>query len=110
MTNPRFENKIAISTQQVEGCIFLIRGQKVMLSTDLAILYEVEPRSLVQAVKRNIERFPNDFMFQLTWDETVLLKTKLANSGEKPGNASRSQIVILKRGLNTDFRRAISVI
>jgi len=45
--------------------IFLIRGHKVMLSTDLARLYEVPTKALVQAVKRNKERFPDDFMFQL---------------------------------------------
>ena len=43
----------------------MIRGHKVMLSTDLAELYNVEPRALIQAVKRNIERFPDDFIFQL---------------------------------------------
>ena len=49
--------------------IYEIRGQKVMLDSDLAQLYEVELRALNQAVKRNIERFPADFMFQLTAEE-----------------------------------------
>jgi hypothetical protein len=53
--------------------IFLLRGQKVMLSNHLAGLYGVETRVLIQAVKRNIERFPEDFMFQLTNDETNIL-------------------------------------
>jgi hypothetical protein len=48
-----------------------------MLSTDLARLYEVEPRALVQAVKRNIERFPSDFMFQLTNSEFQDLKSQI---------------------------------
>ncbi len=71
------------SVAQIESRMFLIRGQKVMLSQHLAELYEVEPRALNQAVKRNIERFPKDFMFQLTEEEDALL---------------RSQTVILKTG------------
>ena len=58
-----------ISPERIERSILLVRGQKVMLSTDLAGLYQVEPRVLVQAVKRNIARFPQDFMFQLTEEE-----------------------------------------
>jgi len=67
----------------IERRIYLIRGHKVMLSPDLAALYGVEPRTLIQAVKRNRERFPPDFMFQLTLQEA---------------RASRSQIVILNEG------------
>ena len=47
----------------------MLRGEKVMLSTDLANLYEVEPKVLLQAIKRNADRFPKDFMFQLSGDE-----------------------------------------
>ena len=54
---------------QIKKMIYNIRGQKVMLDSDLAILYGVELRSLNQAVKRNIARFPSDFMFQLTNEE-----------------------------------------
>ena len=57
----------------VESRIFLIRGEKVMLAETLAALYEVEVKVLNQAVKRNIERFPADFMFQLTAEEAALL-------------------------------------
>jgi hypothetical protein len=53
----------------IESRIFFPRGQKVMLSTHLAELYQVEPRALVQAVKRNTERFPSDFMFRLSAHE-----------------------------------------
>ncbi|MDP6923474.1 MAG: ORF6N domain-containing protein [Candidatus Scalindua sp.] len=60
--------------------IYLIRQQKVMLSTDLAVLYEVEPRVLVQAVKRNLERFPEDFMFQLSEKEFADLKSQIVIS------------------------------
>ena len=52
--------------QNIQNLIYVIRGQRVMLDFDLAMLYEVETRSLNQTVKRNIRRFPRDFMFQLT--------------------------------------------
>jgi hypothetical protein len=60
----------------LEQQILFLRGQKVMLSTDLARLYEVEPRALNQAVKRSLERFPEDFMFQLAQDEFANLKSQ----------------------------------
>ena len=69
-----------ISLQHVESLIFFIRGQKVMLSTHLAELYEVEPRVLNQAVKRNIMRFPEDFMFQLNGGEFTNLKSQFVTS------------------------------
>ena len=71
------EKKLIASVEQIESRMFLIRGQKVMLSSHLAELYEVEPRLLVRAVKRNIERFPEDFMFQLRTEEFANLKSKL---------------------------------
>ncbi|MGD9158954.1 MAG: ORF6N domain-containing protein [Desulfobacteraceae bacterium] len=58
----------------------MIRGQKVMLSTHLADLYDVEPKVLMQAVKRNIDRFPEDFMFQLSIDEFENLKSQFVTS------------------------------
>ena len=64
----------------IERRIFLIRGHKVMLSIDLAELYNVEPKVLTQAVKRNIERFPSDFMFQLTNREFANLKSQFVTS------------------------------
>ena len=69
-----------IPAQNVEELIFLIRGHKVMLSMDLAGLYGVEPRVLVQALKRNRERFPKDFMFQLTEKEFQNLKSQIVIS------------------------------
>jgi len=69
-----------ITTEKIEQVIFLIRGQKVMLSTHLAELYGVESRTLVQAVKRNIERFPEDFIFQLTDKEFDNLKSQIVIS------------------------------
>ena len=58
--------KTTVAAETIESKIYLIRGQKVMLDSDLAELYGAETKVLVQAVKRNIKRFPLDFMFQLT--------------------------------------------
>lgn len=55
--------------EKIQNLIYVIRGQRVMLDFDLAMLYEVETRTLNQTVKRNIRRFPEDFMFQLTEQE-----------------------------------------
>ena len=66
-----------VPQSEVEQKIFLIRGKKVMLSQDLGELYGVEPKVLVQAVKRNLERFPKDFMFQLTFKEFKLLRSQI---------------------------------
>ena len=74
------EKKIIASVEQIESRIFVIRGQKVMLSMHLAELYEAEPRALVQAFKRNIERFPADFMFQLDPEEFANLKSQIVIS------------------------------
>jgi hypothetical protein len=74
------KNKSLIPVERIERRIFLIRGHKVMLSNDLAELYEVEPRILVQAVKRNIVRFPEDFMFQLSQEEFSILKSQIVIS------------------------------
>ena len=74
------EKKLIASVEQIESRMFLIRGQKVMLSSHLAELYEVEPRLLVRAVKRNIERFPDDFMFQLNAEEFANLKSQFGIS------------------------------
>ena len=77
------DDQSLLSEETISNKIYFIRNQKVMLDRDLAILYEVENRVLNQAVKRNLSRFPEDFMFQLTENEY---------------NSLRSQIVILKKG------------
>jgi hypothetical protein len=69
-----------VPPERIERSILLIRGHKVMLSTDLAELYQVEARVLVQAVKRNIARFRQDFMFQLTEEEFLNLKSQIVIS------------------------------
>ena len=80
--------KSLVPARGIETGIILLRGQRVMLSSDLAGLYGVTIGALVQAVKRNLARFPADFMFQLTWEEA----------------RSRSQFVILKHGRNVKYR------
>jgi hypothetical protein len=66
--------------ERIEQAILVIRGHRVMLSTVLADLYAVEPRVLIQAVKRNRDRFPSDFMFQLTEQEFGHLKSQIVIS------------------------------
>ncbi len=72
--------KATVLADRIERRIFLLRSQKVMLSPDLAHLYNVEPRALIQAVKRNLERFPDDFMFQLNDEEFLSLKSQIVTS------------------------------
>ena len=63
------ESRSLIPVERIEQSIRLIRGHKIMLDSDLASLYEVETKALVRAVKRNLDRFPEDFMFQLSQAE-----------------------------------------
>jgi len=68
--------RAAISAERIECSILVLRRHKVLLDTDLAALYGVETRALIQAVKRNLERFPDDFMFQLDADEREALRSQ----------------------------------
>jgi hypothetical protein len=81
--------------ESIESCIFLIRGKKVLLSLHLAALYDVEPRVLIQSINRNSKRFPEDFMFQLTWDEVAALKPHPKFYRMQTEPVLRSQFVIL---------------
>ena len=72
--------ELMIPDELVMTRIYLIRGQKVMLDKDLAELYGVETKVLNQAIKRNANRFPEDFMFQLTWTEFENLKSQIVTS------------------------------
>lgn len=87
--------------EPIKQKIYVIRGQRVMLDFDLATMYGVETRALNQAVKRNIERFPEDFMFQLTKGEYEILKSQIATSNiavNQGVTSLTSQNVILKQG------------
>ena len=74
------EEKEIVIHQVIENKIYLIRGQKVMLDKDLAELYAIETRTFNQAVKRNLERFPEDFMFQLSENERKILTSQFVIS------------------------------
>ena len=105
--------KTLISLEVIERRIFLIRGQKVMLSTHLADLYDVETRVLNQAVKRNISRFPEDFMFQLNTSEAEQLVSqnviphKKYFGGSLPYAFTEQGVAMLSSVLNSE--RAINV-
>ena len=71
---------IAVAAKQIEQKIFLIRGEKVILDRDLADLYQVETKQLKRAVRRNMERFPEDFMFELTKKEFENLRYHFGTS------------------------------
>lgn len=73
----------AVPTEVVERKIYVMRGQKVLLDSDLAELYQVETKALNQAVKRNVDRFPDDFMFQLSSEEAESLRSQIATSSLK---------------------------
>lgn len=78
-------NRLLVPDETVMNKIFHVRNQKVMLDMDLAILYQVETRALKQAVKRNILRFPDDFMFQLTkqeWQEVITICDNLPRTAK----------------------------
>jgi hypothetical protein len=75
----------SVPVQRIERSIFLIRGHKILLDSDLADLYGVKTKYLIQAVKRNIERFPPDFMFQLTNDEFDAMRSQIVTSKGKGG-------------------------
>ena len=93
-----------VQEERIEQAILLIRGEKVMLDADLAALYGVATRVLIQAVKRNVERFPPDFIFQLTKEEVDLLRSQFVTSkpdshlNQGESEILRSQFVISKIG------------
>ena len=70
--------------QIIQSKIYEIRGCRVMLDSDLAALYQVETKALKQAVKRNIERFPSDFMFELTKEEVECLRSQIVTLKNNP--------------------------
>ena len=103
-----------IARENIEGKIFFLRGKKIMFDRDLARLYGVETKVLNQAVKRNIKRFPEDFMFQLTNREFTNWKSQIVTSNnDKMGLRKRSYafteqgVAMLSTVLNSE--RAIQV-
>jgi phage regulator Rha-like protein len=82
---PTPAGQLLVPVELVERRIYLIRGQKVMLDSDLAELYQVLTKNLNLAVRRNANRFPPDFMFQLTREEAESLRLQIATSNEGRG-------------------------
>jgi hypothetical protein len=80
-----------MSLQIIHDKIFEVRGQRIMLDFDLAALYEVETKALNQAIKRNIYRFPEDFMFKLTINEWETMRSQIVTASTNDSN--RSQFV-----------------
>ena len=106
-------HKSFVPAERIEQSILLIRGQKVMLDADLAVLYKVPTKALNQAVKRNERRFPPDFMFQLNKKEKNELVTncdrfkRLKYSSSLPRAFSEQGVAMLSTVLNSE--RAIEV-
>lgn len=101
------ENEILLSEEIISDKIYFIRKQKVMLDRDLALLYRIETKVLNQAVKRNISRFPEDFMFQLTEIEFQNLKSQFVTSSwggarKLPSAFTEHGVLMLSSVINSD--------
>lgn len=106
------KKEVAIPEEMIANKIFLVREKKVMLDSDLAELYQVETKRLNEQVKRNVTRFPEDFMFQLTKDEWKDLKSQNATSSwggrrSEPYVFTEHGVLMLSSILNSE--RAIAV-
>ena len=88
-----------IPIEQIESSIHFIRGEKVMLDSDLAELYAVETKTLNRAVKRNLRRFPQDFMFKLTAEEAETLRCQIGTSKVKRGGRRYLPNVFTEQGV-----------
>jgi hypothetical protein len=89
--------KAAVPAERIAGAILVIRGHRVMLDADLASLYGVETRALIQAVKRNAERFPQDFMFRLEAGEWALLRSQSVMSSAGHGGRRSAPYVFTEQ-------------
>lgn len=88
-----------IQLDQIQNMIYLIRGQKVMLDSDLAKLYGVETKRLNEQVRRNLKRFPNDFLFKLTSEEFEVLRSQIATSKNGKGGRRYQPLVFTENGV-----------
>lgn len=111
----KLEKKLSIHDEIVMNKIYFVRGQKVMLDSDFAELYEVETRVLNQAVNRNLDRFPKDFMFQLNekeWNNFTEVKNtsnwggrrKLPNVFTEHGVLMLSSVLNSQRAIQVNFK------
>jgi hypothetical protein len=104
--------KDLIPTERIEKCILLLRGQKVILDKDLAALYGASTKNLNKAVSRNLDRFPDDFMFQLDLQEVINLKFQFGTSSwggtrKLPRAFTEQGVAMLSSVLNS--KRAVQV-
>jgi len=90
---------VAIDVNVIANRILIVRGHRVMLDADLAELYDVQTKVLLQAVKRNIERFPDDFMFQLDADEFTTLRSHFVTSNGARGGRRYAPYVFTEQGV-----------
>ncbi len=88
-----------IAAPAIEKRIFVVRGRQVMLDEDLADLYGVETRRLIEQVKRNRDRFPEDFMFQLSKEEAAVLRSQIAISNGGSGGRRYAPYVFTEQGI-----------
>src|SRR5438094_396964 len=93
------EKTASIPTEGIEQCIFLIRGHRVMLDRDLAVMYGVTTGNLNKAVRRNLDRFPEDFMFQLTLDEETDLIFQSGISSRRHGGRRKPVFGFTEQGV-----------
>jgi hypothetical protein len=93
------KNRSLIPIERIERMILLIRGQKVMLDSDLAELYGVTTKRLNEQVRRNLSRFPEDFVFQLTESESDLLRSQIATSKTGRGGRRYLPYVFTEQGV-----------
>ena len=93
------ENKALVTRQEIENQIYTIRSQQVMLDSDLARIYQVETKNLNKAVKRNIERFPASFCFQLTEEEVENLRFQIGTSSLSYGGRRYLPYVFTEQGV-----------
>ena len=87
-----------LTTVQLGRLIYEIRGERVMLDSDLASIYGVETKSLNRAVKRNADRFPRDFMFQISADEWQNLKYQIGTSSSSHGGRRKLPLAFTEKG------------
>jgi ORF6N domain len=88
-----------LAAPAIEKRIFVVRDRQVMLDEDLADLYGVETKRLIQQVKRNLKRFPEDFMFQLAKSEAAALRSQIATSNEGRGGRRYAPYVFTEQGV-----------
>ena len=88
LTVPQNQGNLQAEHLDIRGMIHIIRGQQVILDSDLALLYQVETKRLNERVKRNLSRFPESFCFQLTKEENDELRSQIATSKEEQDRKS----------------------